>query len=37
VKWDAMNIDATVIGEDYTENDVELWYYEDPELVSVNI
>lgn len=32
-----MNIDATVIGEDYTENDVEIYYYEDPELVGINI
>lgn len=32
-----MNIDATVISEDFTENDVEIFYYEDPEIVSLNI
>jgi hypothetical protein len=32
-----MNIDATVISEDFTENDVDIYYYEDPELVSLNI
>jgi hypothetical protein len=31
-----MNIDATVISEDFTENDVELFYYEDPAIVDVN-
>jgi hypothetical protein len=32
-----MNIDATVISEDFTENDVDIYYYEDPEIVALNI
>jgi hypothetical protein len=32
-----MNIDATVISEDFTENDVEIFYYEDPEISWKNI
>ena len=28
--WDPVYLDATVIGEEFTENQVEVFYYEDP-------
>ena len=37
VKWDPMYIDATVIGDEFTENEVELFYYSDPTLKGSNI
>jgi len=37
VLWDPLYIDATVIGEEFTENEVELFYYEDPALTGANV
>ena len=37
VLWDAVSIDATVIGDEYTQNGVEVFYYQDPKLLSTNI
>jgi len=37
VKWDPVYVDATVLGDEYTENEVELFYYEDPALKGANI
>lgn len=37
VLWDSLYIDATVIGDEFTENEVELFYYQDPILKSSNI
>ena len=37
VQWDPMYIDATVIGDEYTENQVELFYYAEPSVVAPNI
>jgi len=37
VKWDPMYIDATVIGDEFTENEVELFYYSDPIIQGSNI
>jgi hypothetical protein len=31
-----MNIDAAVYEEDFTENFVEIWYYEDPDYQGLN-
>lgn len=28
--WDPVLIDATVIGDEYTQNDIKLYYYQDP-------
>jgi hypothetical protein len=35
--WDPIYVDATVIGDEFTENEVELFYYEDPVLTGANI
>jgi hypothetical protein len=35
--WDPVYIDATVTGSSFTENQVELFYYEDPDVVGPNI
>jgi len=35
--WDPIYVDATVIGDEFTENEVELFYYEDPVLTGSNI
>ena len=37
VLWDAVSFDATVIGDEYTQNGVEVFYYQDPKLLSTNI
>jgi hypothetical protein len=37
VLWDPMYIDATVLGNEYTENQVELFYYENPSVISKNV
>jgi hypothetical protein len=37
VLWDPVFIDATVIGDEFTDNEVELFYYEDPTKLSSNI
>lgn len=37
VKWDPMYIDALVWGDQFTQNQVEVFYYEDPQLKSANI
>jgi hypothetical protein len=37
VMWDPISIDATVIGDEYTQNDVRLYYYQDPVLTKTNI
>jgi hypothetical protein len=37
VLWDPLYIDATVIGDEFTENEVELFYYKDPVLKAANI
>ena len=37
VAWNPMYIDATVIGDEFTENQVELFYYEDPAFKPANI
>lgn len=35
--WDPVYIDATVTGTGFTENQVEVYYYEDPAVVGPNI
>lgn len=35
--WDPMYIDATVIGDGFTDNQVEVFYYEDPAIIQTNI
>lgn len=35
--FDPMYIDATVIGDEFTANQVEVFYYEDPLLTGTNI
>ena len=37
VMWDALSIDATVIGDEYTQNDVRLYYYQDPVITKTSI
>jgi len=37
VLWDPVYVDATVIGDEFTENEVEVFYYEDPVIRSANI
>jgi hypothetical protein len=37
VGWDPMYIDALVWGDQYTANQVEVYYYEEPQLKSSNI
>lgn len=37
VGWDPMFIDALVWGDQFTQNQVEVYYYEDPTLRSANI
>lgn len=37
VNWDPMYIDALVWGDQFTQNQVEVFYYEDPTLISSNI
>lgn len=37
VNWDPMYIDALVWGDQFTQNQVEVFYYEDPTLRSSNI
>jgi hypothetical protein len=37
VGFDPIYIDATVIGEEFTQNQVEVFYYEDPVLTNANI
>jgi len=37
VRWDPIYVDATVIGDEFTENNVELFYYEDPAVKGINI
>lgn len=37
VGWDPMYIDALVWGDQFTQNQVEVFYYEDPSLISSNI
>jgi hypothetical protein len=37
VMWDPITIDATVIGDEYTQNDVQLYYYQDPIVTKPNI
>jgi len=37
VLWDPLYIDATVIGDEFTDNEVELFYYQDPTLKGSNI
>jgi hypothetical protein len=37
VGWDPMYIDALVWGDQFTQNQVEVYYYEDPVLRSANI
>lgn len=37
VAWDPMYIDATVIGDEFTENQVEVFYYQEPQVVAPNI
>lgn len=34
--FDPITIDASVYGTDFTDNNVELWYYEEPEYKSLN-
>lgn len=36
VGWDPMNIDASVYGNGFTENNVEIWYYEEPDYQGLN-
>jgi hypothetical protein len=35
--WDPIYIDATVIGDGFTDNQVEIFYYDDPKILSTNI
>jgi hypothetical protein len=35
--WDPIFIDATVIGDGFTDNQVEIFYYDDPRILSTNI
>jgi hypothetical protein len=35
--WDPIYLDATVIGEEFTENQVEVFYYADPTVSRSNI
>ena len=37
VNTDPIYIDATVLGNEFTENQVELFYYQDPQVVSLNV
>ena len=37
VKWDPIHIDATVIGDEFGQEQINLWYYDDPTVVSVNV
>lgn len=37
VMWDPVHVDATVLGDEFTENEVALFYYEDPVLTGTNI
>jgi hypothetical protein len=37
VMWDPMSIDATVIGDEFTNNQVHVFYYENPTLLGANI
>lgn len=37
VMWDPMYIDALVWGDQFTQNQVEVFYYDDPALRSSNI
>lgn len=37
VAWDPMYIDATVIGDEFTENQVDVYYYEEPQVLAPNI
>jgi len=32
-----MVIEASVVGNAFTENNIEIWYYEQPEYQSLNI
>lgn len=37
VGWDPINIDASVYGNGFTDNNVELFYYDDPDYTGVNL
>ena len=36
ILWDPMTIDAAVYEDEFTDNNVQLWYYEEPDYQSVN-
>ena len=31
ILWDAIGVDASVYGYDFTDNGIEVWYYQDPD------
>jgi len=31
ILWDPMNVDASVYGNDFTDNNVDIYYYEEPD------
>lgn len=35
VLWDPINIDASVYENDFTENNVEVYYYEEPDYKEI--
>jgi hypothetical protein len=37
VLWEPINLDASVYENDFTDNGVQLWYYEDPDYKGLNI
>lgn len=36
IMWDPMTVDASVYSEDFTESNVEIYYYEEPEYGALN-
>lgn len=37
IKLDGMAIEASVVGNAFTENNIEIWYYEQPDYLSTSI
>lgn len=37
IQLDGMAIEASVVGNAFTENNIEIWYYDQPEYQSLNL
>jgi len=36
ILWDPINIDASVYGNDFTDNNVEIYYYQEPDYKELS-